>query len=129
MKQHSTFSAILVLILTFPFRLLGFLFRNKIILLIVVISVIALFGIKSFNKQNTSTVEMPNYQVAAPDIKIAPTIVETSSRSYYVVSYTDDGNRITLTDWFDYDTKKWRRHKTPLPLDRNIYGEIRITQR
>ncbi len=122
------FLAILVAIPKAIILALGFLFRQKalLIVVIIVIGVVILFG--QFNKYN-STTSMPSYQKIAPTVQQAPRAVQTSSRVYYVSTMKDDGEILTLTHYYFYDKKQWQEVDDPLYLDRQVFGEIRIYNR
>jgi len=99
--------------------LLGYLFRNKVFFILVIIAV-GIFVINhNISKQASPSVEIPHYQVIAPSADLAPQVVATPSRVYYVreISLTDD--TVTLLVWYDYNEQQWQKHTTPLPLDKS----------
>ncbi len=73
--------------------------------------------------------DIPAYQLTAPDKALARTIVQTNSRLYYVNDYTDNGRTVRLLAYYGYNGDDWVKSNTPLPLDRQYYGEIRIYER
>ncbi len=118
---------LLVLIIKLPFQFLGYLFRHKVLLIIVVIGV-AIFGIThSFNQHNQpvqAQVTVPKWQTSAPLSQVAPKVVQTPSRVYYVSALSDDGKQVILQRFYEYTGKGWQLMTTPLPLkksDTKIY--------
>ena len=110
--------------------MLQFLLRHKVVLVVCVIAVIAVIAINAYRDSTSGTVvAVPEYQTNAPSATIAPTVVATSSRVYYVAEYTDDGETVLLKDFYTYDSKKWQRNTIALPLPRELYGEIKIYER
>jgi len=104
------------------------LFSTKLGILIIVVFAI-LFYMSSQNHGTTAKVTVPVYANNAPSITQAPTEVWTESRVYYVKDFTDTGKIVTLKNYYYFDSKNWQLSKTPLPLDRTVYGELRITKR
>ncbi len=131
-SKHSLFEAIIVLIFKGPFLILGWFFKHKALLVMAIVAIIALVAINTFRSHTALkqvAVAIPAYQTLAPDKTLAPTIVQTSSRVYYVADFTDDGKIITLKSFYTFDKKKWELVNTPLQLDRSVYGRIEIYRR
>lgn len=116
------FVAALVIIF---FRWLGRIFRSRPGIAIVIILGVIIF-INSRNASSATPVAVYNENM--PSVKAAPTLVQTSSRLYYVQKYTDDGKVLILQVFYAYD-KKWVKYTTPLPIDRGVYGEVTVTAR
>jgi hypothetical protein len=110
-----------------PFKFILSLFKSRIGVLLVIVIVVVFIVIPSVSKPKTDT-ERP-YNQNLPTAKAAPTLVETSSRAYYVQKYTDDGKVIILEVFYLYDQNQWVKSKTPLPIDRSVYGTVRVTKR
>jgi len=120
-----TLWAIVILIFKAPFLLLAFLFKNRFLLVIGAIVVVAIIVIPRLNLNQSPTTNQSNiatYQQAHPE----GMAIATSSRLFYALEYTDDGNVITMMKFYDYDGKKWVLQKLPLQLDRQFIGEIYI---
>ena len=130
-KDLMVILAVIVLILKSPFIILRYLFHHKLLLVGAVITVIAFIAISLLNKSDDTPqmVQIPEYQQKAPDISKAPVVIATPSRVYYVSSWIDDGQIITLESFYFYDREDWEGSELPLPLDRNTIGEIKIYQR
>ena len=121
-------AALIALAIRLPIYGLKLLARNKVVLIIVVV-VVGYLLIKANPGGGDAPgqpPEVPAYQLIAPMPKIAPTVIQTQSRVYYVAKAEDDGATITLLVWYDYDAEEWTRHSTPLPLDK---GSIKIYKR
>jgi hypothetical protein len=124
----KTLIAIPILIVKAPFMILGYLARNKVLLILVIIVAGIIFLSSKINNQNTPEVAIPNYQVIAPSPDLAPKVVATPSRVYYVRELSETEDTVTLLNWYDYNEKKWQKHTTPLPLDKSnikIYNRRR----
>jgi hypothetical protein len=100
--------------------------KFPVLLLIACIATLVISG--QISKNNTNTAVVQHYQEVAPPIQYAPRVVQTSSRIYYVAVMQDDGQILTLQDYYFYDNK-WEHSDKPLPLDRKIYGKILIYNR
>ena len=125
-----TLLAIIVLIIKSPVIIVGYFFKHKAFLVVVVIIVGAVFLIGYFNKQTSQlNIAVESYQRIAPSIQQAPRVVQTNSRVYYVATMSDDGQVLTLTNYYVYDKNEWQNVSLPLPLDRDIFGEIKIYNR
>ena len=126
-----TFLAILILAVKLPIMAIMYLFRHRILLVALVAGVVFIFVARSCggSGDETGTINVPEYQKSAPSVEKAPYVVATRSRMYYVEEYTDEADVVTLVKYYIYNDKKWGFSKTPLPLDRKTYGEIRIYER
>jgi len=126
-----TFVAILILAVKLPIIAVMYLFRHRILLVALVAGVVFIFVARSCggSGDETSTINVPEYQKNAPSVEKAPYVVSTRSRMYYVEEYNEEGDMVTLVKYYIYNDKKWDFSKTPLPLDRKTYGEIRIYRR
>ncbi len=110
-------------------RIIFPIFRNKFLLIVVILGVVALVVMGNMGNNKASAATNPEYLVAVPSVKAAPYVLTTSSRSYYVAKYTDDGKVVTLKDWYSYDAKKWVRSTKPFQIDRQVYGEVKMFKR
>ncbi len=126
--DRSLALAFVVIAIKSPFLILGYMFKHKALLLVSVVAVVAIIVMGTVNSNKASETLTPQYQVVTPSIAEAPYVVATSSRTYYVIDYTDDGKVLTMNRYYDYN-KKWVLEKIPLALDRSIFGEIRIFTR
>ncbi len=111
-------------------RIIFPIFKSKVLLIGVIAGIVILVGISMANGNKAkASPATPQYISVAPSVKVAPYVLATSSRSYYVTKYTDDGKVITLTDWYSYDAKKWVRSTKPFQIDRQVYGEVKWFKR
>ena len=113
-------------------RLVSFLFKNKILLIGVVILVFFVIGSRMLGGNNKAAA--PTLQQVmtstAPTIKQAPTMITTSTRQFYVKDYTDDGVILLLTKFYSYESSKWvYEQKFPLQIDRTVDKNIKVTKR
>jgi hypothetical protein len=100
--------------------ILGYLLRNKVLLILLVIVAGVWFISHKIDSQNADVAETPIYQVIAPSPELAPKVVTTPSRVYYVRTLSETDGTVTLLNWYDYNEKQWQKHETPLPLDKSI---------
>ena len=131
-KQVPLPIAIIVLLAKSPLFLVSFLFKSKILLIVVIIALVAFFGISSIistMKERNPAPPIPEYQQVAPTKIEAPTVVATGSRVYYVSDFTQDEEGVTLLSFYVYDKEVWEQRATPLRIDRNSYGKIKIYPR
>lgn len=96
---------------------LGFLWRHK---KLAIILIIAGFALTVYNQQfKSSKPDIPAYQSEIPQqIKNLP-VIQTTSRYYYVQSFTEDDKNVYLDDFYAFD-KEWIRYNSvPLPINKN----------
>ena len=110
-----------------PLKWLGAVLKNKIGLAIVII-VVVLIVINARSNAGAPSSPTPDYAKNIPTIQQAPTLVQTTTRTYYVVKYTDDGKVLMLTDYYSFN-KKWLKNKLPLIIDRAVYGRVTVSPR
>jgi N-acetylneuraminic acid mutarotase len=124
-------AAIGILIVKSPFLLLGYLFKNKILLLVLIAIAGIIFFQTTIKNKQALQVQIPVYQQQAPTYAQAPRALPTSSRLYYVSTYKDTGEVLILTQYYYYDSNKkgWQMSNTPLPLDKELYGDLKIYER
>lgn len=98
-----------------------------------ILAVILVFIVLGYNTCNRvfdkDKAEVPDYIQVAPVAQTAPYVLQTDSRVYYIVKYTDDGKVITLTDYYTYDKKKWEHQTKTLLIDRQYYAYINLQKR
>jgi len=105
-------------------------FHKKPAILVLVASVGLLIASSTiFASDDNKLVSAPEYIQKAPNTSKAPYAIQTTSRLYYVVSYQDQGDVVTLSDYFSYDKNKWQRYTIPLELNRAMYPVINIYNR
>ncbi len=111
------------------FRLLGLLFKYKALLVIVVIGVVIFLFVGTRSGQpgtaNPQTA-IPKYQTLAPPANIAPKVIQTTSRVYYVAAFADNGKTVTMMRYYSYDKDKWQLNIIPLTLTK---ADIKIYDR
>jgi len=100
---------------------------NKFVAVLALISIVVI--VISGSIEDRAQVAIPDYQEIAPSVQDAPYVVQTSSRAYYVATFKDTEEVLTLTNFYIYDKKKWQNSDIPLHLDRTIYGEVRPIKR
>ena len=98
--------------------ILGYLVRNKVLLILVIVVAGVFFLTTKINNQTSPSIEVQTYQVIAPSPDLAPKVVATSSRVYYVRELTETDTTATLLVWYSYNEQQWQKHTTPLPLDK-----------
>lgn len=68
----------------------------------------------------------------APAVKLAPYILQTTSRIYYVTKYTQPSdNQVIMYKWYEWQKNDWvvRYSSEGVMFDREIQGDFRIQQR
>lgn len=78
---------------------------------------------------NALATVLPVYQINAPELSDAPYLIQTPSRMYYVVQYSDDGQIVLLMEYYEYNDNEWQHNNRMLTLDRLYYGTVKITHR
>lgn len=113
-----TFIAIMVLMVKYPLMLIQAILKQRILLVICIVGIIALIAMNTVNKDNP-TVEP--VLVSVPDKSLAPDVWVTPSRHYYSISFREDAEMIYLEDYFTFNSEKWERvtPEIPLPLDKD----------
>ncbi len=103
---------------------------NKFSFVIIIVSIGIIILSNQFNKASVSS-DVPYYQTIAPDVQHAPYILQTPSRAYYVATYTDNKDSLTLTNFYYYDKAKWQRANEPLYFDKAIseFSKLEIQKR
>ena len=99
--------------------LLGYLARNKVLLILVLIVGGIFFLSTKINNERPPTPELATYQVIAPSVDLATKVVATPSRIYYVRTFEETVSTFTALIWYDYNEQQWQKHSTPLPLDKD----------
>ena len=90
---------------------------SRILLVGAGILVVALIGMNAYNKAAVKdTPKLPVYQQNLPDKEIAPSIWQTPTSRYYIVTSHQEGILIVLDDYFAFEGNDWKRKKTPLPF-------------
>lgn len=105
-------------------------FRFMILIAILGVVIFGFFACqRACNKPSDANALSPQrYQDVAPDKRTCPTVVQTSSRIYYVSKYTKEAGIITLNKYYTYD-KKWTLSTIPLIMDPAIYGKVVLYER
>lgn len=116
------------LIILAPYLVLKVIARNKVLIFIAIAIVIFLVvqGRIKGGGQDTPLGEIPPYQIIAPPGDVAPIVVKTQSRVYYVALMHEGEAVITLVEWYSYDADRWQLHDTPLPLNK---ADVKIYHR
>jgi len=107
-----------------PIQFVGRILKSKFGIVLVVILVVIIFVVPRLSPPK----QVPEFAKNVPSIKQAPTLVQTSSRQYYVQKYVDDGKVLTLQVFYAYD-KNWQKYSTPLAIDRAVYRGVSVTKR
>ena len=102
---------------------------NKFVVIVAVIAIGILVLQGSLSKNDPQQVEIPPYQKIAPSVQQAPYVVQTSSRAYYVTTFKDSEDVLLLINYYFYSRKNWELADIPLPLDRSIYGNLKVVKR
>ena len=111
-----------------PFRAVLWVLRHPRLLVLAVVVVFAVMGLRTCGAAFVTSTAAPTepYQEVAPPREEAPYVLATSTRVYYVTRYSDDGQVVTLHEYYTYDKKKWVGQTIPLRIDRAYYGEVRL---
>jgi len=113
--------------------LLGFLFKHRMLGVVVIVLVVVIVGFITIQNRSHKTVTastpVSSYQATMPSIETAPRVVQTSSRIYLVSKMTTEEEGIVLLDYFTYNSGKWEHRTQPLELDKKIYGEFKVYDR
>ncbi len=124
------------LLIQSPFKLLAYLFKNKALLVALVVVVLLILGARAIGIGNATTLKtatrqlLPTYLQTAPDRNLAPKALPTSSRVYLVSTFTEDKQTITLTRFYVYNKdKQWQLVTKPLPLDKGLYPGMKLYDR
>ena len=99
--------------------ILGYLVRNKVLLILVIVVAGILFLSNKVKEQTPPSVEIPSYQIIAPSPDLASKVVVTPSSIYYVRKFDETDSTITLLTWYSYNEQQWQKHTKPLPLDKD----------
>jgi hypothetical protein len=131
-----TILAIIVISLVALYILGGLIFKHKliinkfiIILLIVAVATLVISSRFGNSDSDNPNVKIPYYQEIAPPFAQAPKVLQTNSRVYYVATCFDDGKVITLYDYYVFNKDNWQYCDKPLPIDRSVYGEVKLYNR
>ena len=129
-----TTAAIIGIIIIAAYLVLMLLFKHKlalskftIILLVICIGTLVISN--KLEKNKPVSQQIPSYQQIAPDISKAPYAIATTSRVYYAQNVGDNGKTVTLINFYTYDKKGWQLTQASLPLNRDLYGDIKIYKR
>ncbi len=114
--------AIVILICIGVYLLAGIVLRKKLLLpMPVLIGMVVCGGVIAFsNASGQNNQENTKYVKVSVAYKDAPYILQTPDRGYYVATFRDDGEFLTLTDYYFYDKDKWEYSDSPLPFDRGL---------
>ena len=119
-----------------PFAILGWIIKHPRILVVVLVIGFIFVGIRSCTGAFSSGVNSKtlvsnaaDYQNVSQTSVQAPFVISTGTRVYYVKTYTDKNDIVTLNGYFTYDKNTWQFHSTPLFMDRKYYGLITIAKR
>ena len=117
-------AAIIILVLLGLFTVIASVKQRKIVLSkgVVILALIAIGVIyltNQFGGQTTNQVGS-SIQAKSPPVSEAPYLLQTSSRAYYVASFKDSPEYLTMTVFYSYDKKKWQRYTIPLPIDKKV---------
>lgn len=112
-----TVAAILVLIVKLPFLAVGYILKNKALLVVIIVG-IGIFALVGFfnGKADSGSMEVTAMQKKMPDIPQAPRVVQTESRFYPYATIDKSGEYPVLTDYYFYNSGKWEHSDKPLPL-------------
>lgn len=104
--------------------------RLLIVLVVMVVGFCVIVGkINSMREANPALREQPYYLKVAPSVELAPKALPTQSRLYYVRDYEETDEVIVLRHYYTFDEDTWRESKSPLPLPKSLYGDIKLYDR
>jgi len=110
------------------FSLLGKLLSNKLVLFLLIGGLILLAVFKPFGNEKQEA-EVPTYSESIPIKQLAPTLIITPTRLYYVYEYDMRDTVPVLKKYYIYNSSsgEWeKRTKIAFPLD---YTEYKIVTR
>jgi len=103
---------------------------NKFVVFLAVVAIGIIVFSNSFGSDSSSQEQQKSrLQEKAPSVQDAPYYVHTSSRAYYIATFDDSEECLTLTSYYYYDRKRWEPSSIPLPLDKQIYGNLKVHRR
>ncbi len=110
------------------------LFKHRIVLVVLIAGGIGLFAYQSCN--NASGPESEPDEKNAPTVQDAGYILQTYSRRYYLVKFdakpsVANPDVVTLFRWYEWDGKVWQLEKSTegVPFDRKVQGEFKLDKR
>jgi len=126
--------AVVVLVLLGVYVIFGSIRQHRLLInkFVVVLSIMAIAVILiqgSLSSKNPQQAEY--YQQIAPTVQQAPFVLPTPSRSYYIATFNDLPESLTLTNYYFYNKKEWEHSDIPLFFDRSIteYKNIKVIKR
>lgn len=117
----TLFEGILKLLFKAPLLLVSYVFRNKVVLVLVVIGVLILVGRGVWQSQTEKStpgdMRIREYQKQAPEPRFAGLVVQTESRIYYVreLEVVDGVN--TMLWYYAYEDGTWSERYVPFSLN------------
>jgi hypothetical protein len=125
---------VIVIIAKAPWLILKFLLRNKVALIAVIVCLIGLMAYKTLSRHNPTIYDTPKpaYQEKEPSADKASLVFvpQYGGHIFEVNTYESSGNgSYVLTDFYYYDRKKWEHSTTPYPMDKSIFGNIKIIKK
>jgi hypothetical protein len=112
-----------------PILVAKYVLKHPTLIMVLFFGVLLLFGVRTCTTSTTTAVPIPEYQESAPAVPLAPTVIATTSRVYYVADYSAIEGGYLLTDYYSYDGGSWVRIPAPLELETKYYGEIKVYER
>jgi hypothetical protein len=111
----------------------AWLFKHRIVLFGILALIAGIFIWRSCACQpnpSGQTPEQTKQEQLAPKIKLAPYVLATPSRYYYVATYTQDSKtQVTLTKWWEWGNDRWIPRTIPLVVSKQVYGDYRLYKR
>lgn len=113
----------------------GYLLKHRLTLVIIAVLVVGGLVYRTYSNsqqaQSPVTVQVPYYQEIAPGKDLAPQVIQTIAPDsvFYVSSFTEDKEFVTLTDYYFYRYKVWEKGTMPLPLNKASYKKIVVYNR
>ena len=135
MPHDNALINLIIVIIKFPFMVVGYLLKYRLALVVIAVLVVGSLVYRAYSNsqqaQSPVTVQVPYYQEIAPGKDLAPQVVQTIAPDgvFYVSSFTEDKETVTLTGYYFYRYKVWEKGTLPLPLNKLSYKKIVVYNR
>jgi len=104
----------------------------KVVLIIGAIAVGLIVINNTLNKDDaTGRASIPYYQEIAPSVQDAPSVLPTPGRAYYIATFKENAEYITLTNYYYFNDQEWEFSSIPLPFDKSLpeFNKLQVYKR
>lgn len=123
-------------LIIFFVKIPGWFLKHPRVLIPIALVIVGVVGYRSCNQAPAQkpgvSQTLSVQQQKAPPVADAPTVLQTLSRVYYVVKYTQPTpTKVILYRWYEWSRNKWvlQNSKEGVPFDKAVTGDFRIFQR